>query len=181
MTQPTILFSPRVSAISAHAPLLSLPVVDTAAALALPNDRAVKDRVQEVEIAQGSQALRQLTQKGDAKGARRMFKDLEVRFAQPPWLQDKLQRLRELAERDPEMMSKEVRFAAMRMSSRLSSKVEERYGADETELEIPAFLRKKSQEGRGRKKQVQACNPPAPGATSTTPPDIPAWMGAPMQ
>jgi len=50
------------------------------------------------------------------------LKDLETRFAQHPWLQDKLQRLCELADRDPELMSKEVQFSAMRMSSRLSTK-----------------------------------------------------------
>jgi Ca-activated chloride channel family protein len=108
-----------------------------------------------------------LVQRGDAKGARKLFKDLETRFAQHPWLQDKLQRLRELADRDPEMMSKEVRFSAMRMSSRLSSKEEARYSADETELVIPAFLRKKSQEGRGRKQQADVSKPTATGAIAT--------------
>jgi Ca-activated chloride channel family protein len=102
-----------------------------------------------------------------------LFKDLESRFAQHPWLQDKLQRLRELADRDPEMMSKEVRFSAMRMSSRLSAKSESRYSADETDLAIPAFLRKKSQEGRGRQQQLDAGQPPAPGASPTNPPNNP--------
>jgi Ca-activated chloride channel family protein len=154
-------------AVTAHAAMLSLPVVDAVAAQALPVDSAVQDRVQEVEFAQASQALRVLVQRGDAKGARKLFKDLETRFAQHPWLQDKLQRLRELADRDPEMMSKEVRFSAMRMSSRLSSKEEARYSADETELVIPAFLRKKSQEGRGRKQQADVSKPTATGAIAT--------------
>lgn len=137
--------------LTAHAPMLSLPVVDDAAAQALPADGAVQDRLQEVEFAQASQALRILVQRGDSSGARKLFKELEIRFAQHPWLQDKLQHLRKLAERDPEMMSKEVRFSAMRMSSRLSAKSEARYSVDETDSEIPAFLRKKSQEGKGRK------------------------------
>lgn len=38
--------------------------------------------------------------------------------------QGKLARLRVLAEHDPEMMCKEVRFSAMRMSSRLSAMAE---------------------------------------------------------
>ncbi len=66
--------------------------------------------------------------------------------------------LRELAARDPEMMRKEVRFSAMRMSGRLSAKSEVRYSVDETDMVIPAFLRKKGQEGRGRKQQ--GSNPP---------------------
>jgi Ca-activated chloride channel family protein len=167
-------------AVTAHAAMLSLPVVDAVAAQALPIDSAVQDRVQEVEFAQASQALRVLVQRGDVKGARKLFKELDARFAQHPWLQDKLQRLRELADRDPEMMSKEVRFSGMRMWSRLSAKDEQRYGADETEFVTPAFLRKKSQEGRGRKQQAEPGKPPAPGSstTSTTnpanPPNSPA-------
>jgi Ca-activated chloride channel family protein len=167
-------------AITAHATMLCLPVVDADTAQALPVDSAVQDRVQEVEFAQASQALRVLVQRDDAKGARKLIKDLELRFAQHPWLQDKLQRLRELVDRDPEMMSKEVRFSAMRMSSRLSSKDEARYSADETEFVTPAFLRKKSQEGRGRKQQAEPGKAPAPAAstTSTTnpanPPNSPA-------
>ena len=78
--------------------------------------------------------------------------DLEQRFAHHPWLRDKLTHLRTLAERDPEMMSKEIRFSAMRMSSRLSQKSEIQYSKDETESAIPAFLRKKVEEGKGRKR-----------------------------
>lgn len=95
------------------------------------------DRLQEVEFAQASQELHTLVEQGEILVARKLLKDLEKRFAQHPWLQDKLQRLRVLAERDPEMMSKEVRFSAMRMSSRLSAKSEVRYSEDETNLVIP--------------------------------------------
>jgi Ca-activated chloride channel family protein len=158
--------------LTAHAPMLSLPVVDDAAAKALPADSAVHDRLQEVEFAQTSQALRVLVQRGDSSGARKLLKDLEARFAQHPWLQDKLQHLRKLAERDPEMMSKEVRFSAMRMSSRLSAKSEARYSADETDLAIPAFLRKKSQEGKGRK-QTQPDSQPGAGSDPLCPPTAP--------
>ena len=160
--------------LTAHAAMLSLPVVEQATFQVLPADSAVDDRVQEVEFAQASQALRGLVQKGDTEGARKLFKDLEVRFAQHPWLQDKLQRLRELAERDPEMMSKEVRFSAMRMSNRLAAKAGEvRYGADETDFAIPAFLRKKSQEGRGRKQQPADVNAPVTDSSPSNPPNQP--------
>jgi Ca-activated chloride channel family protein len=140
-------------AITAHAPLLSMPVVDEAAFAAAPVDVAVQDRLQELEFAQASQALRTLVQRGDISAARAILKDLEQRFGQHPWLKGKLARLRELAERDPEMMSKEVRFSAMRMSSRLSAREEDRFSVDQTEAEIPAFLRKKMEEGRGRKRK----------------------------
>jgi len=138
--------------VTAHAAMLSLPALDAAAFVALAADQAVQDRLQEVEFAQASQALRALVQQGDTKGARKLMKELQTRFGAHPWLQDKLQHLRELAERDPDMLVKEVRFSAMRMSTRLSSKSEARYSGDETSGAIPAFLRKKSQEGRGKQK-----------------------------
>ncbi len=136
--------------VTAHAQMLSLPAVEVAAFAALTPDQAVLDRLQEVEFAQASQELHTLVQQGEILVARKLLKDLEKRFAQHPWLQDKLQRLRVLAERDPEMMSKEVRFSAMRMSSRLSARSGVRYSVDETDAVIPAYLRKKGQEGRGR-------------------------------
>lgn len=138
---------------TAHAAMLSLPVVDASAFAALSPDQTVFDRLQEVEFAQASQELRTLVNAGEIQKARTLLKDLEKRFSQHPWLQDKLHRLRDLAERDPEMMSKEVHFSSLRMSTRLSTKSEARYGKDETELDIPAFLRKKGQEGKGRSRK----------------------------
>lgn len=138
--------------LTVHAAMLSLPALDANAFASLPADQSVQDRLQEVEFAQASQALRTLVQQGDTQGARKLMKDLQKRFGTHPWLQDKLQHLSELAERDPDMMVKEVRFSAMRMSTRLSAKSEARYSGDETAFEIPSFLRKKSQEGRGKQK-----------------------------
>jgi hypothetical protein len=51
------------------------------------------------------------------------------------------------------MMIKEVSFSAYRMSNRLVSKQEKSYMADETESDIPSFLRKKESEGSGRRNQ----------------------------
>ena len=59
-------------------------------------------------------------------------------------------RLRELADRDPEMMSKEARFSSRKMSKRLVGFDDMPFGGDETNLAMPAFLRKKSEEGKGR-------------------------------
>lgn len=49
------------------------------------------------------------------------------------------------------MMVKEVRFSMMKMNTRLTAKEEVAYSMDETNLAMPAFLRKKSEEGKGRK------------------------------
>jgi Ca-activated chloride channel family protein len=139
--------------VTTHAPMLILPMNDAVAFAALTPDHAVFDRQQEVEFAQASTDVNTLVQQGEILVARKMLAQMEKRFARHPWLKDKLQRLRQLAERDPEMMGKEMRFSAMRLSSRLSAVSEGRYSADETESAIPAFLRKKGQEGRGRSQQ----------------------------
>lgn len=139
--------------ITAHAPMLSLPVVEEAVFAATQADVAVQDRLQELEFAEASGVLRTLVQKGDRRAARAMMNDLEHRFGQHPWLSGKLARLRELAERDPEMLSKEVRFNTERMSKRLTERSELRFSLDQTDTEMPAFLRKKLEEGRGRKRK----------------------------
>lgn len=134
----------------AHASLLSLPAVDAAAFAAMPVDEAMQRRLQEVEFGQSSQALRKLVQDGDIKAARTLMKALEKQFGKNPWLQAKLERLRELAEHDPEMMSKEVMFSSVRFSQRLVAREEVAFSGDETQSAMPAYLRKKSEEGKGR-------------------------------
>jgi Ca-activated chloride channel family protein len=137
--------------ITAHAAMLSLHAFDQAAFEALPTDEAMERRLQEVDFAKSSLELSRLVNAGNVTAARALVKDLEKRFGQHPWLQAKLKRLRELAERDPEMMSKEARFSSRKMSKRLVANFEVAFSGDETNAAMPAFLRKKSEEGRGRK------------------------------
>jgi Ca-activated chloride channel homolog len=72
----------------------------------------VQDSLQELEFAEASGVLRTLVQQGDRRDARSVMNGLEHRFG----LSGKLARLRELAERDPELLSKDVRFNTVRMS-----------------------------------------------------------------
>jgi Ca-activated chloride channel family protein len=137
--------------ITAHAAMLSLPALDQAAYEALPADESMERRLQEVEFAKSSLELSRLVNAGNVTAARKLVKDLEKRFGQHPWLQAKLMRLRELADRDPEMMGKEARFSSRKMSKRLVANFEVAFSGDETNMEMPAFLRKKSEEGKGRK------------------------------
>ena len=137
--------------ITAHAAMLSLPAIELTVYDALPADEVVHRRLQEVDFAKSSLELSRLVNAGNVTAARALVKDLEKRFSQHPWLQAKLARLRELAERDPEMMSKEVRFNSRKMSKRLVANNEVAFSVDETNFEMPAFLRKKSEEGKGRK------------------------------
>jgi len=137
--------------IISHAAMLSLPASEQAAFDALPVDEAMERRLQEVDFAKSSLELSRLVNAGNVNAARALVKDLEKRFGHHPWLQAKLTRLRELADRDPEMMSKEARFNSRKMSKRLVANSEVAFSSDETNSDMPAFLRKKSEEGRGRK------------------------------
>jgi Ca-activated chloride channel family protein len=136
--------------ITAHAAMLTLQAMDQIAYDALPTDEAMERRLQEVDFAKSSLELSRLVNAGNVTAARALVKDLEKRFGQHPWLHAKLTRLRELADRDPEMMSKEARFSSRKMSKRLVSNFEVAFSMDETNSEMPAFLRKKSEEGKGR-------------------------------
>ena len=138
-------------AITVHAAMLSLVAMKQTAFDALPADEVVHRRLQEVDFAKSSLDLARLVNAGDVLAARALVTELERRFGQHPWLKAKLGRLRELADRDPEMMSKEVRFNSRKMSRRLVAREESVFSMDETSFEMPAFLRKKSEEGKGRK------------------------------
>jgi hypothetical protein len=136
--------------ITAHAAMLTLQAMDQIAYDALPTDEAMERRLQEVDFAKSSLELSRLVNAGNVTAARALVKDLEKRFGQHPWLHAKLTRLRELADRDPELMTKEARFSSRKMSKRLVSNFEVAFSMDETNSEMPAFLRKKSEEGKGR-------------------------------
>ena len=76
---------------------------------------------------------------------------MEEQFGHHPWLKAKMVQMRRLAEEDMDMMIKEVSYSSMRMSKSLASRSEVMFSVDETESEMPAFLRKKESEGRGRR------------------------------
>ena len=137
--------------ITAQASMLRLPALEQAGFDAAPVDDYVASRVQELEFATASQALRQLVLQGDSRGVRTLLDELERRFGKHPWLKDKLARLRILADHDAEMMSKEVMFSQRKMSSRLNARVDVMYSMDETHAAMPSYLRKKAEEGKGRK------------------------------
>ena len=130
--------------------MLSLPVVAHSAFEALAVDSLVERRTMELEFAKESQALRDLAREGDMRAVRELLDRLKGKFGGHPWLHDRLARLRDLAEHDAEMMGKESQFSARRMSSRLSMRDEILYSRDETGSDMPTFLRKKAEEGKGR-------------------------------
>lgn len=131
--------------------VLQLPVIALLDQLKLPADEMVQRRLLEVEFGNAANELRQLAKKGNRKATQRKLNEMEKRFGEHAWLKAKMEQLHRLAEEDMEMMMKEATFSSMKMSRRLASRSESLYMGDETELMMPAFLRKKESEGKGRK------------------------------
>jgi Ca-activated chloride channel homolog len=138
----------------AHAPVLQLPVLDAAALQALPRNETAYTRLEELAFAKASEQLRQMAKDGDQHATKQALDVLEKRFGHHPWLNAKIEQLRQLADEDNEMMAKEVSYSMVRMSRRLVSKKETAYAGDETDINesvMPSFLRKKVSEGIGKK------------------------------
>lgn len=132
------------------APLLQLEALGLNDYANLPADELAERRLDELRFAKASTKLRELAKAGLTDAARTLLNELEAEFGKNKWLMAKIEQLRRLTEEDLEMMSKEVRYSAYRMSSRLTSKSETAFCMDETNLDIPSFLRKKASEGKGR-------------------------------
>jgi Ca-activated chloride channel family protein len=143
-------------ALTQSGPMLQLPALEQAAYVAMPADELVERRLLEVAFGKASDELRVLAREGNTTATRRLLEQMEERFGHHPWLKAKLVQMRHLAEEDMEMMVKEVSYSALRMSKRLASRSEVKFGINETNAEMPAFLRRKDAEGRGRDKPPQA-------------------------
>lgn len=134
--------------------MLSLPLLSPSDIAGLPQDELVARRLQEIEFATATARIQSLAAQGQLREAEAQLRRLQTRVADHPWLADKLARLRHLTEQDPAMAVKEMKFSMNRTANRLAAKSEALYDGSETDrADIPAFLRRKASEGRGRKKQ----------------------------
>ena len=130
--------------------VLQLPVLDQESFLVLPADELVSRRLDEVAFARVSADLTEALRRGDMKKAQELLEQMAARFGKHPWLRAKLSVLKRLAEEDTEMMLKESSYSHMKLGKNLASKHESLYMSDETNSAMPAFLRKKAEEGRGK-------------------------------
>lgn len=134
------------------APPLQLPTANAAALAAMPTDEAVATRLAEASFAADSRQLAKLLHQGQTEQARALLHSMQQRLGHHPWLAAKMARLAELAERDQELYRKEAHFSSRRTGQRLSARADGTFGGDETESNQPAYLRKKVEEGRGRRR-----------------------------
>ena len=136
--------------------MLQLPAVEQTSFLAMQADDLVERRLLEAEFGKASDELRHLARRGNRLDTMRKLAEMDERFGHHPWLKAKMEQMRRLAEEDMMMMVKEASFSAMRMSKSLASKSEVMFCMDETESNMPSFLRKKETEGRGRRTPRQS-------------------------
>lgn len=133
--------------------LMALDSLSEEALAALPKDETVAARLMEVKFGETSTKARRFILQGDLKSATHLLDLAAAEFEGHPWLKVKLAQLRELAQRDAAMASKEMMFSSIKMSRRLASTQETHFSIDETEsADVPAFLRRKGSEGSGRKR-----------------------------
>ena len=143
-------------ALSQSGAMLQLPAVEQTAFAGMPTEELVERRLLEVEFGKASDELRVLARQGNRAATRRKLEQMEQRFGHHPWLKAKMSQMHRLTEEDMDMMIKEVSYSSMRMSRSLASRSEVMFSVDETESEMPAFLRKKESEGRGRRDPKQS-------------------------
>jgi len=143
-------------ALSQSGAMLQLPAVEQTSFLAMQADDLVERRLLEAEFGKASDELRHLARRGNRLDTMRKLAEMDERFGHHPWLKAKMEQMRRLAEEDMMMMVKEASFSAMRMSKSLASKSEVMFCMDETESNMPSFLRKKETEGRGRRTPKQS-------------------------
>jgi Ca-activated chloride channel family protein len=125
-----------------------LPAVQEAAYEAMHTHELVQRRIHELTAAQLQLQIREAALHGDWMRVQELLTHLETLGRHEPWVAASIAFTRQLMrERDQQRMSKEMLYKSRKMSQRLSSTDEVTFRIAE-ELEIPAFLRRKTVEGR---------------------------------
>jgi Ca-activated chloride channel homolog len=134
--------------------MMSLPFLAAADVSGLPTDELVSRRLKEVEFAEGVAQIRALAAQGDTTAAAARLEQLGSYVRDQPWLAEKVAKLKELLRTDVRFCVMEMDYSMYRTTRRLAAKSESAYVASETQNDaVPAFLRRKSSEGQGRKRR----------------------------
>ena len=132
------------------ASLSHLPVVSNQTWLEMPSDELVARRFNEIEAADLQREARQAVLRRDWSAVERMLDELRDRARDNPWLLATVGVLTTLLERrDHESMEKELMYSSSSMKRRLSEVDEGSYQSMAEEIEKPAWLRRKENQGRG--------------------------------
>lgn len=140
---------------------LKLPALSALVWEALLPDPLVLQRLHELEAGKLLEQARSAARHGDWQAIERLLKEARQRFADNPWIQRVLESLAELArQRDAARFGKEAVYSGRRMNTRLSAKDEA--PTLSREAEAPAFLRRKSAQGKAQFRKDAGPNPQGP-------------------
>ena len=128
--------------------LQSLPIVAPDVYLAELGHELVERRINELNAARLQMEIRDAALRGDWLQVEQLLNRLETIGRNEPWVAASIAFTRQLmSERDERRMSKEMLYKSRKMNSRLSSTDEMMFSMKD-DFEMPAFLRRKSTEGR---------------------------------
>ena len=131
------------------ASLAALPVVDKAAWRAMPADELVARRLAEVRAAGLQRQAREAVQRLDWVRVEQLLDKVRDLAREQPWIQGTVAQLEAmLRQRDHVRMSKELTYSSMKMAHRISGIEEEADLNLVAESAKPAYLRRKSLQGR---------------------------------
>ena len=128
--------------------LPQLPVVFPAQYEVELNHELVERRMNEIAASQIQLQIREAALQGDWTRVEQLFSQLEALGRNEPWVAASIAFTRQLIrDRDERRMSKEMLYKSRKMEQRLSSSDEVMFSL-RNDIELPAFLRRKSTEGR---------------------------------
>jgi hypothetical protein len=128
--------------------LQTLPIVAHAAYESELAHELVERRINELTAAKLQLQIRDAALRGDWLEVEQLLNRLETIGRHEPWVAASIAFTRQLmSERDERRMSKEMLYKSRKMNNRLSS-TDEMMFSMQNDVELPAFLRRKSTEGR---------------------------------
>ncbi|MEO8410287.1 MAG: VWA domain-containing protein [Propionivibrio sp.] len=128
-----------------------LQVMDATQRQAMPVDDLVARRILELAAADTLVQVRAAIEADDWERAQRLVDEAAKRFVRHEWAAAILATMHRLiAERDKHLAMKEARFSSRSLSARLSSR-DESDSLQACEASVPAFLRRKPEQGKGRR------------------------------
>ena len=131
--------------------LPALPVVGRAQWEMMPADALVAQRALELDAADALANVRAAIEADDWTRTKQLVDAAAARFAHHPWAAAILASMHRLIdERDKRLAAKEAAFTTRTMRSRIASVNEPRFCAAE-QMKIPAYLRRKAEQGKGRR------------------------------
>ncbi len=129
----------------------ALPIMSLEQISAMVPDELVARRVMELDAADALSAVQVAIAADNWLLAEQLLETAQDRFAQHEWAAAILATMKRLVgERNSRMASKEAVYARRSMSGRLAS-LEEASSSVFDELSVPAFLRRKSEQGKGQR------------------------------